>query len=90
MSREALHRLVDDLPEKDVPTATRVLEALHATSDPVKWALDNARLDDEPDQVDCDGGLTEARREAEAGQGMSTAELRGGEVREIPLTVGAR
>lgn len=34
--RDALHRLVDDLPEKELPTATRVLEALrrpHLTGD---------------------------------------------------------
>lgn len=75
-SRETLHRLIDNLPEQDVPTATRVLEALRATGDPVRWALDNARLDDEPDQDDFDGGLTEARQEAEAGRGISTEELR--------------
>ena len=76
MSRDALHQLVDNLPEKDVPTATRVLEALRATSDPVGWALDNARFDDEPDHDDFDRGLTEARKEAEAGQGITTEELR--------------
>jgi hypothetical protein len=34
--RDALHRLVDDLPEKELPTAARVLEALrrpHSTGD---------------------------------------------------------
>jgi hypothetical protein len=74
-SREALHRLIDNLPEQDVPTATRVLEALRATGDPVRWALDNAHPDDEPDEDDLDGGLTEARQEAEAGRGISTEEL---------------
>jgi hypothetical protein len=74
--REALHRLIDKLPEQDVPTATRVLEALRATGDPVRWALDNARMDDEPDEDDFDGGLTEARQEAESGRGISTEELR--------------
>ncbi len=75
-SRDSLHRLIDNLPEQDVPTATRVLEALRATGDPVRWALDNARIDDEPDQDDFDGGLTEARQEVEAGRGISTEELR--------------
>jgi hypothetical protein len=75
-SREALHHLVDNLPEQDVATATRVLEALRATGDPVRWVLDNARLDDEPDEDDFDGGLTEARAEAEARRGISTEELR--------------
>ena len=46
------------------------------TSDPVKWSLDNAPLDDEPDDDDFDGGLTEARADAKAGRGRTTEELR--------------
>jgi len=68
--REALHQLVDDLPEMDLPTASRVLEALRDTSDSVRRALDHAPMDDEPDADDADGGLTEARRDAEAGCGL--------------------
>ncbi|HEX9731793.1 MAG TPA: hypothetical protein VGG06_07360 [Thermoanaerobaculia bacterium] len=63
-AREALHRLVDSLPERDLPTAARVLEALSSTADPVLRSLESAPLDDEPDDDDLDGGLTEARREA--------------------------
>ena len=74
--RQALHRLVDDLPEEDLTTAVRVLEGLRVTSDPVKWALDNAPPDDEPDDDDLDGGLTEARADAKAGRGLATDELR--------------
>ena len=74
--REVLHQLVDDLPEVDLLTASRVLEALRDTSDPVRQVLDHARLDDEPDEDDADGGLTEARRDAEAGRGLTTEELR--------------
>lgn len=74
--RQALHQLIDDLPEDDLPTATRVLEGLRATSDLVKWSLDNAPLDDEPDDDDFDGGLTEARADAKAGRGITTEELR--------------
>ncbi len=32
-AREALHRLVDSLPENDLPTAARVLEALSHSPD---------------------------------------------------------
>ncbi len=32
-AREALHRLVDELPETDLPTAARVLEALSHSAD---------------------------------------------------------
>jgi hypothetical protein len=46
------------------------------TIDPVKQALDKASLDDEPDDDDFDGGLTEARADAQAGRGLTTEELR--------------
>lgn len=74
--RERLHRLVDELPEQDVPTGTRVLEALRISGDPVLRSLKNAPYDDEPDEDDCDGYLTEARTEAEAGRGLTTEQLR--------------
>jgi hypothetical protein len=74
--KEALHRLIDDLPEQDVPVAVRVLEALRATSDPVLRALLSAPLDDEPDTDDMDGGLSEARREAAEGKGISHDEVK--------------
>ena len=60
--KERLHHLVEALPETELETAARVLEALHATADPVAWALDNA-----PDNDDVNGGLTEARAEMAAG-----------------------
>jgi hypothetical protein len=75
-SREALHRLIEELPERDMPAVTRFLQALHATADPLLTALDAAPPDDEPDDDDFDGGLTEARADAEAGRGITSAELR--------------
>lgn len=66
-ARDALHRLLDDLPEQDLPAVERVLEALHATAAP-RVPLDEAPLDDEPDDDDFDGGLTEARADAEEGR----------------------
>lgn len=68
MTRETLHRLVDDLDERDVPTAARVLEALRETageSDPVLWALENAPLDDEPETEEERAAAAEARAETE-------------------------
>lgn len=38
-------------------------------------AIGEARGDDEPDGDDSDGGLTEARAQADAGMGISTVEL---------------
>ncbi len=43
-TKERLHQLVDQLPESEVATATRVLEALRAAADP----LASAPEDDEP------------------------------------------
>lgn len=74
--RDALHELVDALPERDVPTVSRILEALNLTADPVARSLARAPLDDEPDDDDFDGGLGEARREAEEGRLLSHDELK--------------
>jgi hypothetical protein len=46
------------------------------TADPVGRALLLAPDDDAPDTDDYDGGLTEARRERDRGEGISTEELR--------------
>lgn len=73
--REALHRLVDDLLDEDLSTASRVLAALRATSNPLLRTLTLAPADDEPDLDDADGGLTEARQEAAAGLTISHEEL---------------
>ncbi len=72
--RDALHRLVDDLPEKELSAAARLLEALRHAEEPVTRALAQAPFDDEPDD-DFDNTLTEARAEADAGGGVTTEEL---------------
>jgi len=41
-AREALHRLVDTLPEPDLPTAVRVLEALSLSADSARRSLDTS------------------------------------------------
>jgi hypothetical protein len=74
--RDALHKLVDDLPEQELSTATRVLEALRATADPVLRSLLAAPVDDELDDDDFDGGLTEARHEVREGQTLSHEEVK--------------
>lgn len=75
--RRSLHQIVDNLPEHDLPTARRVLQALRDTADPVLRALLSAPADDEPDRDDADGGLSEARREAEAGEVLTHEEMKG-------------
>lgn len=75
--RQELHHLLDELPESDLVAVARILEALRATAgETLINALDSAPIDDETDDDDFDGGLSEARRAAEAGLGISTAQLR--------------
>ncbi len=47
-TREALHRLIDELPEGEVQSAWCLLDSLCAKVDPVLWAFMNAPEDDEP------------------------------------------
>lgn len=70
-TREMLHEIVDKLPETELTTAARILIALDTASDALQLALDGAPLDDEPDDDDFDGGLTEAR----SGETISHEEL---------------
>lgn len=52
-TRDELHGLVDALPESEIATARRVLEALRTTADPVLHALLTAPEDDPlPDEVE--------------------------------------
>lgn len=81
VARDALHRLVDDLPEEDVRTAQRLLAALVLTRDHVLQKLLAAPPDDEPDRDDEDGGLTQARREVQEGDLVSLDAVR----RELEL-----
>jgi hypothetical protein len=83
--RKALHRLIDDSPEQDLPVAVRVLEGLRATSDPVLRALLTAPLDDERDEDDVDGGLRSETR----GSGRQRHLARRGQARVGPRPVGS-
>ena len=74
-ARDSLHRLVNELPEEDIPTAERVLQALRETG-PTRVSLDAAPFDDEPDDDDFDGGLSEARADARAGRVVSHEEVK--------------
>jgi hypothetical protein len=67
--------LIDELPEEDLPAAERVLQTLRATGAPLV-PLDKAPLDDEPDDDDFDGGLTEARADVEAGRVVPHEEVK--------------
>jgi hypothetical protein len=64
-TRQTLHELVDELPDEDLLTAVRMLKGLELVPDALTVLLDNAPADDEPDDDDFDGGLTEALAETE-------------------------
>jgi hypothetical protein len=62
--RNRLHELVDDLPDSEIATAERILAALgDAATERFLQVVDSAPYDDETDDDDFDGGLTEARSE---------------------------
>lgn len=74
--RRSLHRIVDDLPDDDLAIARRVLQALRDSGDPVLKAFATAPFDDEIDDDDADGGLTEARRERDEGDVLTHDQLK--------------
>jgi hypothetical protein len=74
-ARHILHQLVDELPAEDISTAERILQALSATA-PSHVPLDEAPFDTEPDDDNFDGGLAEARADAEAGRVVPHEEVK--------------
>jgi hypothetical protein len=76
-TKEDLHRLVDKLPESEVPAAERYLEYLSvARQDPFLRALLNAPLDDEPETEDERAAMAEARAALERGEVITDEDLR--------------
>lgn len=74
--RDALHRLVDELPEADVDTAARVLEALLATGDPVLRSLLTAPEEDDPISDEERAAIEEGMDDARAGRVHSLDEVK--------------
>jgi hypothetical protein len=64
-TRQTLHEIVDHLPDEQLTTAVRVLKGLELVPDDLTVLLENSPADDEPDDDDFDGGLTEALAETE-------------------------
>ena len=75
-TREALHRLIDKLPEHDLPRVERLLESWYTQDDPVLAALDAAPLDDEDETDEERAAVAEARRDAEQGDVFTLDEVR--------------
>lgn len=75
-ARQALHRIVDELPDEDLATARRVLEALWVTTfATLDDLLTAAPLDDEVADDDFDGGLSQARHEVARGELLGTHDV---------------
>jgi hypothetical protein len=70
-TREALHRLIDELPDEE---AEQVLRALQRP-DPVRGAIDLAPEDDEPLSDDERASIREARAAVARGDVISHDEL---------------
>jgi predicted transcriptional regulator len=72
-TREALYRLVDSIPEKQLDDARKALEPL---ADPVLAALANARYDDEPETGEERAAVAEGRAALDAGDFVTMEEVR--------------
>lgn len=82
ISRDSLHRLVDNLPESEIPRAERVLQALKETAETPLYSLDDAPEDDESETSQEASAVAEAWRDHAEGKGFTTEELR----RELKLS----
>ena len=79
-NREQLHRLVGQLPESEMGTAQRVLEALTALgNDPFVQMQHDAQEDDEPLTPDEAALVEEGREQLRRGEGRSLEEIHYGE-----------
>jgi hypothetical protein len=76
-ARDNLHRLIEDLPDSEIPRAERVLQALKETAQEVgaNW-LEHVREDDEPETADEMEAVAEAWREHREGKSLTTEELK--------------
>lgn len=75
-ARERVLRLVEALPESELPTAERVLEALTVASDPVARALTNAPEDDEPLSAAEIAAIEEGEADVRAGRVRSLEDVK--------------
>jgi hypothetical protein len=75
-TKKDLHRLVDELPESEVPAAKRYLEYLRNLGDPMTQALMEAPCDDEPTTPEEDAAAAEAWQEYLRGEALSAEEAK--------------
>ena len=75
--KEDLHRLVDELPKKELPVAKRYLEYLRNMGDPVLRSFMEAPEDDEEETEEETAMIEEARQEYLRGEARPWEEVRG-------------
>lgn len=76
-TRDDLYRLIDELPEGDLPIALRLLEGLRCgEDDPVLRALLLAPLDDEPETDAEQAAVAEADEDLKHGRTVSMDEIK--------------
>lgn len=74
-TRERIHRLIDELPEDELPAAERVLIRLRDIDDPVLHALRNAAEDDEPLSPEDEAAIDEGLQALQHGDFVRNADL---------------
>ncbi len=75
-TREALQRLVEEVPDRDLDTARRFLTYLRDTGDPVLRAFMDAPEDDEPETEEERLAVAEAKEEIRQGKGIPWEEVK--------------
>lgn len=76
-SREELHRLIDEIPENEIPSVRSYLRWLkdeHA--DPVRYALDRAPIDEEPETEEERQAVEEGKADLQAGRVFTSEEAK--------------
>ena len=66
--RERVHRLVDEMHERELETVETFVEFVHERADPVLRKLLNAPYDDEPVSEEEEAGVREAWEDYRAGR----------------------
>ena len=82
VTKEQIHKLVDQIPEDDLAEVARYLESLRDETDPMLHALANAPEDDEPETPEEAEAVAEARAALARGEVRSLAEIRAEYLRE--------
>lgn len=75
-AKEALYRLIDELPEQELSIAQQMLEGLRdGTVDPVRLAFMTAPFDDEQETDEERAAVAEAREQLAHGETIADSEL---------------